>query len=122
MRAARRRPRPEYDTAPVGLGPLSWLEAAGGNVNDAVNGIAPSNGAQEDGSARAGPGFGLGSNQFAGTPDMIVEQIKAFHEMTGVGVLDFGILGRPDVVAKRLRLLAEEVIPHVREVGAPAVV
>jgi alkanesulfonate monooxygenase SsuD/methylene tetrahydromethanopterin reductase-like flavin-dependent oxidoreductase (luciferase family) len=118
MRASRRRPRAEYDTAPVGLGPLSWLEAAGGNVADAVNGIAPAEGGREDGAARAGPGFGLGSTQFAGTPNMIVEQIKAFHEMTGVGVLDFGILGRPDVVARRLRMVAEEVIPHVRDVGA----
>ena len=52
--------------------------------------------------------------------ELIVEQIKAFHKMTGVGVLDFGILGRPDVVAQRLRLVAEEVIPHVRDVGVAA--
>jgi len=113
MRAARNRPRPEYNTAPRGLGPLSWLENAGGSVDDAVNGRV----ARDDESDRAGPGFGLGTMQFAGTPDMLVEQIEAFHETTGVGVLDFGFIGRPDVTAERLRLFGTEVLPRVRGIG-----
>ncbi len=98
----------------MGLGPLSWLERAGGSVSDAVNGVRP----QEDESAAAGPGFGLGNIEFAGTPDMLVEQIEAFYEMTGVGVLDFGFLGRPDVTERRIRLFGEEVLPRIRQIGA----
>jgi alkanesulfonate monooxygenase SsuD/methylene tetrahydromethanopterin reductase-like flavin-dependent oxidoreductase (luciferase family) len=116
MRAARNRPRPEYNSAPQGLGPLSWIENAGGSVDDAVNG----RGASDDQSDRAGPGFGLGTMQFAGTPDMLVEQIEAFHETTGVGVLDFGFIGRPDVTANRLRLFGEAVLPRVHPIGAAA--
>jgi alkanesulfonate monooxygenase SsuD/methylene tetrahydromethanopterin reductase-like flavin-dependent oxidoreductase (luciferase family) len=116
IRAARNRPRPEYNSAPRGLGPLSWLEAAGGSVDDAVNGTGP----RDDQSDRAGPGFGLGTMQFAGTPDMLVEQIEAFHETTGVGVLDFGFIGRPDVTTARLRLFGERVLPRVREIGTKA--
>jgi alkanesulfonate monooxygenase SsuD/methylene tetrahydromethanopterin reductase-like flavin-dependent oxidoreductase (luciferase family) len=69
--------------------------------------------------ARAGEGFGLGSLQFEGTPDVIVEKIKAFHEMTGVGVLDliFSNVGGADETAKRLRLFATEVLPHIRHLG-----
>jgi alkanesulfonate monooxygenase SsuD/methylene tetrahydromethanopterin reductase-like flavin-dependent oxidoreductase (luciferase family) len=113
VRANRTRPRAEYNTAPRGFGPLSWIEAEGGSVDATVNGTAA-----QDESASAGPGFGLGSQQFAGTPDMLVEQINAFHDMTGVGVLDFGFTGSPDAVARRLRLFGTEVLSQVREAGA----
>ncbi len=116
QRAARPRPRPEYNSAPRGLGPLSWVEAAGGSVDEAVNGTA----ARDDQSDRAGPGFGLGTMQFAGTPDILVEQIAEFHAITGVGVLDFGFIGRPDVTAARIRLFGTEVLPSVRDIGIAA--
>ena len=119
VRAARTRPRPEYQEAPRGLGPLSWLEGEGGSVEETVSGTAQRYNPNEDGAARAGEGFGLGSLQFEGTPDAIIERIKAFHEMTGVGVLDliFSNVGGPDETAKRLRLFATEVLPHIRHLG-----
>jgi len=118
-RANRTRPRPEYREAPRGLGPLSWLEAAGGTEEEAVTGTGRRYDPNEDGAAGGGEGFGLGSLQFEGTPDQVVERIRLFHELTGVGVLDliFSNVGGPDHTARRLRLFAREVLPHIRDLG-----
>ena len=88
-------------------------------MEETVSGTARQYNPNEDGAARAGEGFGLGSLQFEGTPDAIIEKIKVFHEMTGVGVLDliFSNVGGPDETAKRLRLFATEVLPHIRHLG-----
>ena len=119
VRAARPRSRPEYQEVPRGLGPLSWLETEGRTVEETVNGTARRYDPNEDGAARGGEGFGLGSLQFEGTPEVLVERIKAFHELTGVGVLDliFSNVGGPDETAKRLRLFATQVLPHVRDLS-----
>jgi len=95
---------------------------AGGNgAARPANGVfADANAKHEDGAGRGGEGFGLGSLQFWGSPDALVEQIRAFHEQTGVGVLDLIFTGGPPVVEKALRLFAREVLPRIREIGVDA--
>lgn len=65
-------------------------------------------------------GFGLGRLLFAGTPDTIVERIRAFHEATGVGVLDFiftaGNTPR-DAIQRGLELFGSDVLPRIRGIG-----
>ena len=67
-------------------------------------------------------GFGLGRLLFAGTPDTIVERIHAFHEATGVGVLDFIFTAgntSPEVIRRSLELFGREVLPRIRNIGEP---
>jgi alkanesulfonate monooxygenase SsuD/methylene tetrahydromethanopterin reductase-like flavin-dependent oxidoreductase (luciferase family) len=67
-------------------------------------------------------GFGLGRLLFAGTPDTIVERIRAFHEATGVGVLDCILTAGNtprDAIQRSLELLGREVLPRVRSIGEP---
>lgn len=66
-------------------------------------------------------GFALGTLAFSGTPDMLVEQLTAFHEATGVGIIDLGFTAgglTPDERLRSLRLFGAEVIPRLREVAA----
>jgi alkanesulfonate monooxygenase SsuD/methylene tetrahydromethanopterin reductase-like flavin-dependent oxidoreductase (luciferase family) len=68
-------------------------------------------------------GFGLGRLLFAGTPDTIVERIRAFHEATGVGVLDFILTAGNtprEAIQRGLELLGREVLPRIRSIGEPA--
>jgi alkanesulfonate monooxygenase SsuD/methylene tetrahydromethanopterin reductase-like flavin-dependent oxidoreductase (luciferase family) len=110
------RAREAQFTVPRGLGPLSWRDVPsdGGEATIGANGAAP------DRSASAGEGAGLGSLQFFGGPDTLVEQIRRFHETTGVGVLDLLLAGSggPDGMTRRIRIFANEVLPRVREIGA----
>jgi len=65
-------------------------------------------------------GFGLGRLLFAGTPDTIVERIRAFHEATGVGILDFILTAGNtphDAIQRGLELLGREVLPRIRGIG-----
>jgi alkanesulfonate monooxygenase SsuD/methylene tetrahydromethanopterin reductase-like flavin-dependent oxidoreductase (luciferase family) len=102
------------NAAPKGFGPLSWLENERSAAEQAAKGIV-------DNSANGGQGFGLGSMQFRGTPDMLVEQIRAFHDQTGVGVLDFIFQAPgPDGLARSIRLFGEQVLPRVRDIGVQA--
>jgi alkanesulfonate monooxygenase SsuD/methylene tetrahydromethanopterin reductase-like flavin-dependent oxidoreductase (luciferase family) len=58
----------------------------------------------------------------AGTPDVIVERIEAFHQETGVGVLDLifaGGLSAPSVVRRSIELFGQEVLPRIRHIGSP---
>jgi alkanesulfonate monooxygenase SsuD/methylene tetrahydromethanopterin reductase-like flavin-dependent oxidoreductase (luciferase family) len=67
-------------------------------------------------------GFGLGRLLFAGTPDTIVERIREFHATTGVGILDFIFTAGntpPDVIRRGIELFGREVLPRIREIGAP---
>jgi alkanesulfonate monooxygenase SsuD/methylene tetrahydromethanopterin reductase-like flavin-dependent oxidoreductase (luciferase family) len=60
---------------------------------------------------------------FAGTPDMLVEQIREFAEQTGVGVLDFIFTGGqtpPAAVRRSLELFGREVLPRIRAFGKAA--
>jgi alkanesulfonate monooxygenase SsuD/methylene tetrahydromethanopterin reductase-like flavin-dependent oxidoreductase (luciferase family) len=68
-------------------------------------------------------GFGLGRLLFAGTPDTIVERIRAFHAATGVGVLDVILTAGNtprDAIQRGLELLGREVLPRIRGIGEPA--
>lgn len=66
-------------------------------------------------------GFGFGGLQFCGSPETVVKQIREFHELTGVGVLDvsFGGAGlTPEEAQRSFHLFAREVLPHIRSIGA----
>ena len=67
-------------------------------------------------------GFAFGLLQFSGDPDTLVEQIREFHDTTGVGWLDlsfnFGYFSFEET-ADQIRLFASEVLPKVRQI-APA--
>ena len=66
-------------------------------------------------------GFGFGGLQFCGSPGTVVTQIREFHELTGIGVLDvsFGGAGLTPGEAKRsFHLFASEVLPRIRSIGA----
>jgi alkanesulfonate monooxygenase SsuD/methylene tetrahydromethanopterin reductase-like flavin-dependent oxidoreductase (luciferase family) len=95
--------------------------AAGNGAARPANGVfADASGGQTDGAGRGGEGFGLGSLQFWGSPASLVEQIRAFHEKTGVGVLDLIFTGGPQSVDKALAMFGREVLPRIREIGAGA--
>ena len=86
---------------------------------DWARGIAPNAEAPDRGPI----GFGLGQLLFAGTPDSIIERIRAFHEATGVGVIDFILTAGNtprDAVQRSLDLLGREVLPKMRAIGASA--
>jgi alkanesulfonate monooxygenase SsuD/methylene tetrahydromethanopterin reductase-like flavin-dependent oxidoreductase (luciferase family) len=76
------------------------------------------NGAKPD----QGPvGFGLGRLLFAGTPETIVERIREFHGMTGIGILDFIFTAGntpPDAIRRGIELFGREVLPRIRDIGA----
>lgn len=71
--------------------------------------------------ADKGPvGFGLGELRFCGSPDTVVQQITAFHEATGTGVLDLAFGGAGLTLQeslKSMRLFATEVLPRIRHLG-----
>jgi alkanesulfonate monooxygenase SsuD/methylene tetrahydromethanopterin reductase-like flavin-dependent oxidoreductase (luciferase family) len=64
------------------------------------------------------PGFGIGSVQFCGGPQTVIEQIRAFHEATGVGVLDLSF-GRAsqEMTLGAIRRFGEKVLPAIRDLS-----
>jgi alkanesulfonate monooxygenase SsuD/methylene tetrahydromethanopterin reductase-like flavin-dependent oxidoreductase (luciferase family) len=55
---------------------------------------------------------------FAGSPDTLVERIRAFHAQTGVGVIDLIFSGGqtpPKDVQHSIELFGREVLPRIRE-------
>ena len=58
---------------------------------------------------------------FAGSPDTVVEQIRAFQETTGAGVLDLVFSSgqnRPEDIQRSIELFGREVLPRVRGFAA----
>ena len=72
--------------------------------------------APDSASAHFPPGHLL----FSGSPDTVVDQIRAFHELTGVGVLDLlfhsSHMTRAEVQGS-ITLFGREVLPRVRELA-----
>jgi hypothetical protein len=67
--------------------------------------------------------FGVGRMLFAGSPDTVVERIRGFHQATGIGVIDlmFSAGQIPDADVRRsVELFGREVLPRIRDLGAPA--
>jgi len=57
---------------------------------------------------------------FAGSPDTLVERIRAFRAQTGVGVIDLIFSGGqtpPEDVQHSIELFGREVLPRIRELG-----
>jgi alkanesulfonate monooxygenase SsuD/methylene tetrahydromethanopterin reductase-like flavin-dependent oxidoreductase (luciferase family) len=89
--------------------------------------VPPSLGTAADGQ-NPGPvkdllGLALGTLHFCGSPDAVVQQITAFHETTGAGVIDiaFGGAGLTlQEILKSIRLFGTEVLPRIRHIGAGA--
>jgi alkanesulfonate monooxygenase SsuD/methylene tetrahydromethanopterin reductase-like flavin-dependent oxidoreductase (luciferase family) len=55
---------------------------------------------------------------FAGSPQRVVERIRAFHEQTGVGVIDLIFSGGQtpaEDVRHSIELFGREVLPHIRD-------
>jgi alkanesulfonate monooxygenase SsuD/methylene tetrahydromethanopterin reductase-like flavin-dependent oxidoreductase (luciferase family) len=73
-------------------------------------------GQTQPGAEPGGTGFGIGSVQFCGGPATVVEQIRAFHEATGAGVLDlsFGRAGQETILGA-IRRFGEQVLPEIRD-------
>jgi alkanesulfonate monooxygenase SsuD/methylene tetrahydromethanopterin reductase-like flavin-dependent oxidoreductase (luciferase family) len=68
------------------------------------------------------PGFGIGSVQFCGGPQTVIEQIRAFHKATGAGTLDLSF-GRAsqEMTLAAIRRFGEQVLPGIRDLAASAV-
>jgi alkanesulfonate monooxygenase SsuD/methylene tetrahydromethanopterin reductase-like flavin-dependent oxidoreductase (luciferase family) len=64
------------------------------------------------------PGFGIDSVQFCGGPETVTEQIRAFHDATGVGILDLSF-GRAsqDTTLGAIRRFGEKVLPEIRDLA-----
>jgi alkanesulfonate monooxygenase SsuD/methylene tetrahydromethanopterin reductase-like flavin-dependent oxidoreductase (luciferase family) len=60
---------------------------------------------------------------FAGSPDTIVERMRAFQEQTGVGVIDLMFSAGqtpPEDVLRSIELFGREVLPRLHEVAPVA--
>ena len=67
--------------------------------------------------------FPPGRILFAGSPDTVVEQVRAFHALTGVGVLDllFSSVQLPVAdIQRSIELFGREVLPRIRGIGEAA--
>jgi len=68
--------------------------------------------------------FAHGRLLFVGSPDNVVERVRAFHEMTGVGVIDlvFSSAHIPqDDVRRSIELFGREVLPRIRDLDSAEV-
>jgi alkanesulfonate monooxygenase SsuD/methylene tetrahydromethanopterin reductase-like flavin-dependent oxidoreductase (luciferase family) len=59
--------------------------------------------------------------QFCGGPDTVIKQIRAFHDATGVGILDLSF-GRAsqEMTLAAIRRFGEQVLPKIRDLAASA--
>jgi alkanesulfonate monooxygenase SsuD/methylene tetrahydromethanopterin reductase-like flavin-dependent oxidoreductase (luciferase family) len=67
--------------------------------------------------------FEEGRILFAGSPDTVVQRMRAFHEMTGVGVVDLTVSSAqiPQADVRRtVELFGREVLPRIRDFAAVA--
>ena len=67
--------------------------------------------------------FGMGRMMFAGSPDTVVERLRVFQSLTGVGVVDlvFSSAQIPAADERRsIELFGKEVLPRIRSFNAVA--
>lgn len=67
--------------------------------------------------------FGMGRMLFAGSPDTVVERLRVFQSVTGVGVVDlvFSSAQIPAAdEARSIELFGREVLPRIHSFDAPA--
>jgi alkanesulfonate monooxygenase SsuD/methylene tetrahydromethanopterin reductase-like flavin-dependent oxidoreductase (luciferase family) len=81
--------------------------------------------APESSITRTTPSAPLGEGRilFAGSPETVVERIRTFHELTGVGVIDlvFSSAQIPKSAVRRsVELFGREVLPRIRDFAAVA--
>lgn len=107
------------------LPPRLRFLARGPTAPDAVGRSAPAaagDGERDHASRREAPEPGSDRLLFAGTPEVVVERIRSFHEATGVGVLDFIFTGGqtpPAAIRRAIELFGQEVLPRIRAIGDP---
>jgi alkanesulfonate monooxygenase SsuD/methylene tetrahydromethanopterin reductase-like flavin-dependent oxidoreductase (luciferase family) len=64
--------------------------------------------------------FGMGRMLFAGSPETVVERIRVFQAMTGVGLIDLVFSGGQIPAAdvrRSIELFGREVLPRIHELG-----
>jgi alkanesulfonate monooxygenase SsuD/methylene tetrahydromethanopterin reductase-like flavin-dependent oxidoreductase (luciferase family) len=65
--------------------------------------------------------FGMGRMLFAGSPDTVVERLRVFQSLTGVGVVDL-VFSSAQIAAaderRSIELFGREVLPCIRSFGA----
>jgi alkanesulfonate monooxygenase SsuD/methylene tetrahydromethanopterin reductase-like flavin-dependent oxidoreductase (luciferase family) len=88
---------------------------------------APVPSGQADGNSSSDPAnaFGLGRMLFAGTPDAVVERLRLFQSLTGIGVVDvvFSTGQTPaEDVRRSIELFGREVLPRIHAFDSPQVV
>jgi alkanesulfonate monooxygenase SsuD/methylene tetrahydromethanopterin reductase-like flavin-dependent oxidoreductase (luciferase family) len=93
-------------------------------TNDPRGGLYSGRGGFVELPQAARPGMGLDEVRFCGDPDTVVRQIEAFHDATGMGVIDLIFGGFTSTLtieetAKSMRLFATEVMPRIRHLGEP---
>jgi alkanesulfonate monooxygenase SsuD/methylene tetrahydromethanopterin reductase-like flavin-dependent oxidoreductase (luciferase family) len=67
--------------------------------------------------------FGMGRMLFAGSPQTVVERLKVFQSLTGVGVVDLVFSSAQITVEdeqRSIELFGREVLPRIHSFGAPA--
>jgi alkanesulfonate monooxygenase SsuD/methylene tetrahydromethanopterin reductase-like flavin-dependent oxidoreductase (luciferase family) len=68
--------------------------------------------------------FGMGRMLFAGSPDTVVERLRIFQSITGVGVVDL-VFSSAQIAAddeqRSIELFGREVLPRIHSFNAPAV-
>jgi alkanesulfonate monooxygenase SsuD/methylene tetrahydromethanopterin reductase-like flavin-dependent oxidoreductase (luciferase family) len=65
--------------------------------------------------------FGMGRMLFAGSPDTVVERLRVFQSLTGVGVIDL-VFSSAQIAAaderRSIELFGREVLPRIRSFNA----
>ena len=88
---------------------------------EAVPGPNPDGHRRSGAGPRAGGG-GFGNMQFCGSPATVIEQIRAFHEATGTGILDLSFgRAKQEMTLGAIRRYGEQVLPAIRDLTPSAV-
>ena len=96
-------------------------EIARSPLSSAPAGIPKKTADVEQGRLADATPFGMGRMLFAGSPDTVVERLRVFQSLTGVGVVDL-VFSSGQVAAederRSIELFGREVLPRIRSFGA----